>query len=621
MQQTFPVELEPRVSLTRVSGDLEVKGWDRREISLEWDDHTSDFHQEGNTLMLADCASDVAIRAPYDTEIRVQGLGGEVFAQDIQRVELKDVNSDVELKNIGKDAILEKIGEAILLEDIAGDLQVQDASSLRARRKIGGDATLQNVPLIEIEMVGADLEIHEAEMVVVGHVGGDLEVLSVSQALRCGSVSGDCQISQSADAEISLGNIGGDLEIDGASSVQLGNTGGDCEIREVQQAMHIGNVGGDGTILEVSGDLTVGRIGSDAELRGLGGSIRVGGIGGDLELQAAFKPECRASLHVGGDAEVTLPANANLTVQATVGGSVSGPVISSSSSGNLVRLVYGEGVAHLHLSVGGDLNLSGGGNPQVSSASMPWWEFGQEMAGLGQEMARMGEELGLGFQEMFRDMSWMGSAWADDVSRKVEEQMRKARHKAEQHARKAEERARQAEERARHAQERARQHAGRFSVRVNEREWQMNPDRINDLVNRAQQAAMEGVAGAMEAVERAVNNLRVPRPGWRPTPPPPPTGGPVPPVPPVPPVAPTPPGSFPGMPPVPPVDFPGPPPASTPPSSFSAPAEPVEQPAQENAEAGKEPNLEQEREAILRMIAEGRITPEEGDMLLEGLGG
>ena len=32
-------------------------------------------------------------------------------------------------------------------------------------------------------------------------------------------------------------------------------------------------------------------------------------------------------------------------------------------------------------------------------------------------------------------------------------------------------------------------------------------------------------------------------------------------------------------------------------------------------------NPEQEREAILRMIAEGRITPEEGDMLLEGLGG
>jgi hypothetical protein len=31
-------------------------------------------------------------------------------------------------------------------------------------------------------------------------------------------------------------------------------------------------------------------------------------------------------------------------------------------------------------------------------------------------------------------------------------------------------------------------------------------------------------------------------------------------------------------------------------------------------------NVDQEREAILRMVAEGRITPEEGDMLLEALG-
>ena len=40
-----------------------------------------------------------------------------------------------------------------------------------------------------------------------------------------------------------------------------------------------------------------------------------------------------------------------------------------------------------------------------------------------------------------------------------------------------------------------------------------------------------------------------------------------------------------------------------------------------SATGGTELDLEQDREAILRMIAEGRISPEEGDMLLEGLGG
>ena len=55
------------------------------------------------------------------------------------------------------------------------------------------------------------------------------------------------------------------------------------------------------------------------------------------------------------------------------------------------------------------------------------------------------------------------------------------------------------------------------------------------------------------------------------------------------------------------------------------PGEQAKQPSDSgNADAstpgGPEYNLDQEREAILRMIAEGRITPEEGDLLLEALG-
>jgi hypothetical protein len=49
-----------------------------------------------------------------------------------------------------------------------------------------------------------------------------------------------------------------------------------------------------------------------------------------------------------------------------------------------------------------------------------------------------------------------------------------------------------------------------------------------------------------------------------------------------------------------------------------SPVDPVE-PIQESEEAAHI-DIDQEREAILRMIAEGRVTPEEGDMLLEALG-
>lgn len=584
MQQTFSMEPEPRVSLTRAGGDLKVTGWSRPEISLDWDERAGNVHQEGNVLILLDCPGDIELSVPSDTEICVEDLGGEVCVQDVRRIELRNVRGDVELKNIGADVQLEYAGEAVSLTDIGGDLHVQRASSVRAYRKIGGDADIQDVSRIELETAGADLKVSRAETLIVGSVGADLEADELSGSLRCGNVGGDCKISGSSQAEVNLGNVSGDLEIAGALLVHLGNAGGDTTIRDVQRSVSVGNIGGDGELTGVGGDVKAGRIGADAVLHGLGGSVSVGGVGGDLDLQAAFAPASRTQIHIGGDARVALPADASLTLQASVGGSIGGVSFSSGSSSSLVRLVYGEGAAYVNLSVGGDLQLSGGGSPQVSSAGVPWREFGQEMA-------RMGQELGDEFRKTFRDLGWSGIAWTDEVGRRVEEQVRRAREKAEHNARKAEKRAQRAGERARQRAER-----GRVRMQFNEREWQMSPARLDDLVDRARQAAMEGVAGAMEAVERAVNNLRVPYPPYSP----PPGSRPVPPTPPAPPRPPAAPSG------------------DLRPQTDSFPT-PVMQPTLED-ESAEASHIEQEREAILRMIAEGRITPEEGDMLLEGLG-
>lgn len=623
MQQTFSLEKAARIHLVEARGDLEVRGWDKQEISIEWDNHSGDLNQEGNVLTLSRNSGDIKIFAPYDTEVWADGVGGDVAAQDLRRVELKSVHGEVDLRNIGIDAGLDYNGEAIFLQDIDSDVEVQRAASLRTKRKIGGSAQVRDVRLVEIDAVRSDLEIHQVEMAAIGSVGGDLEAAGVAEALRVGNVGGDCQVGDSKDAEVNLGNVGGDLLLSGATKLHIGNTGGDMDAREVQGDVHIGNVGGSGRISRVDGNLTVGQIGDEAHLLDLRGSIRVGGVGGDLELQGSFPPESKVHLHVGGDATLNLPAPANLSLQATVGGTIAGPSLNFERNGHLVRLVYGEGAAHINLSTGGDLQVRGGGTPRVSSATMPWGEFSQEMADLGQSMAQLGQDLGQEFMDMFGEMGRYTFSWSDEVGHKVEEQMRRARQKAEHHARKAEQRVREAEERARrnaernwHHAERAREKAERFSVRINEREWQMNPERLNDLVNRANEAAMEGVAGALEAVERAVANLRVQhfpypgRPPMPPTPPTPPSGSSVPPMPPAPPMPPT--GT--AMPPAPPI----PPYPTVPPPPLPGTSQ-VDQ-AEASDEESAEPNLEAEREAILRMIAEGRITPEEGDMLLEGLG-
>jgi hypothetical protein len=136
--------------------------------------------------------------------------------------------------------------------------------------------------------------------------------------------------------------------------------------------------------------------------------------------------------------------------------------------------------------------------------------------------------------------------------------------------------------------------------------------------------ASEGIAGALDAVEQALSNLHIPVSPETPAPPA-PTSGDVVPGMPIPPAPSTPPTTAPI------------PPASPEPPTI-APIHPLnlaghlivkrrlkwkeeqEYEVEGREEEKKPSNPEQEREAILKMIAEGRITPEEGDMLLEAPG-
>lgn len=615
--QTFAVNQQPRVIIEQLSGDLEVHSWDNSSIRLETDDRVSELYQEGNALIIRNCDGDLELTVPIDTDILATDVDGDVEIHDVRRVELKSVNSDVELENIGADVDLENIGEAALLISLAADLHVTNVPALRSREGIGGDASISNVALVEIEAVGADLRIEQTEAVVVGEVGGNLDVEGVADTLRCGNVGGDCQVQSSADTEVILGNIGGDLEIGSAARVQIGSVGGDCDLRNVQDVVEVGNVGGDARIIDIGGNLQVGNIGGDGELLGLQGNIEAGSVGGDLELQGTFPAGSRTRMNIGGDASVELPDNPNLNIRAAVGGEVSGSSIAFGSSGNLVNLAYGDGAAELELSVGGDLELRGAGSPRSSSSGGSWGDLKHDMADLGREMNRLGQELAREVTAIFNEAGWTkGAKWTkgwtkganpgDEISRKVEERVRQAQRRTEEAARKVEEQARRAQQRAEERARHANQKASRMRVRINDREWRMDPDRLERILEQAQRAADEGVAGAMEAVERAISKLRVPTPPKPPASPAPPDFTP-----------PASPGAEPSMPGV-------------------APA--PEQPAQTGTEgavqseqsgshgtaaatsSASEPELEQEREAILRMIAEGRISPEEGDMLLEGLG-
>jgi hypothetical protein len=590
MQQTFPVGSEPGVIITQVRGDLNVSAWDQSAISVDADGRVNQLYQEGNALLIRASSGDLELHVPADAEIQVTNLKGDVSVHGVRRVELVDIGGDVTLHDIGIGVDIEKIGEAVALKDLRGDLRVVNATALRSRGVIGNDAFLSHVALVEMETVGNDLTLENVETAVVGNVGEDLHVDEIADALSCGNIGNDCTVRSGTPYEIAVGNVGGDIEVSNAATVHIGSIGGDGELSDVQGMVEVGNVGGDARFKGVGGNLQVGSIGGDGVLSGLNAALEVGSVGGDLELQATFPAGSHTRLNVGGDASIALPENANLSIRAAVGGDVTGQPVTF-EGGNMISLVYGDGAADLELSVGGDLELRGAGNPRSSTSSNSWGDFGKEMSELGREMGRLGQELGREIADAFKGAGWsQGSEWSKDLKHKMDEQARRAQQRAEESAQKAQ---KQAED----AFRRAGEHASRVRVRVNDREWRMDPERLERLKDQARRAATEGIVGALEAVEQAIGNLGLPKS-------------------PKPPVSPTPPPS---------------PSPMTPGQTMHTEAEAqVQSEPSTQQTAPKEnvdgnnvsaPDLEQEREAILRMIAEGRISPEEGDMLLEGLGG
>jgi hypothetical protein len=593
-EQIFPVGTEPRVLINQVCGDLRVRAWEMPTLRLDTDTEMQERYFEGDTLTIVGCADDLELRVPPNTEISVSDLQGDAWIAGVRRVELTSVSGDIQLRHIA---------EMVEVFGVTADLDVAHTPTLLAHGEIGGNVMLAHVTRAEIEAVATDLTANQVETLVVGLVGGDLEVERLATALRCGSVGRNCELQGSPTAEITINTIGGDLEVAGAARLHISDIGGDCDLGNIRDAVQVVRIGRDAGFTDIGTSLQVGEVGVDVEIKDAHGTISIGSIGGDLELCAPFLPDSHARLNVSGDAEITFPDNPNLHLQATVGGEVSGYGAAAHGEGQMLNLSYGVGAARLELTVAGNLLLRSPHSPHSSSGL---WsdvereisEFGREMGKLGQdlgrEMGKLGQDLGLEFGSLFGGKDKETPPWEDWTrqSRKARRRAHRMQQRAGRHARRA---YKQAEKHARQQAEPETDNP-RMHVRFNDREWWFDPERLEHIKEQARRAATEGVSEALEAVERAINKLHVPG-----TPPPSEQAS----------SEQVPPESSSAS-------------TETTASEGTAATEPAtrrqqEQPPAHPQAGPQQRDIEKEREAILRLVAEGRITPEEGDLLLEAL--
>jgi hypothetical protein len=307
--QTFRAGAAPRVTITGCQGTITIESWDQRDFAVD-SVAGSAIGQEGDGLVIHEARGDMRLRVPAATEIAVENHLGDL--------QIAAVDGSVRLRDIDGSVFVSGVALLAIERDLL--LRRRRWSPLRPRRHVEA----REIGAAEIAVVHSNLLLIAAQRAAVGDVGGNATV----------------------------GSIAGDLA--------LGDIGGNCEVARVGGALRVGNVGGNSTIENISGSVRAEHVGGNADLRATGPIVGLGSVGGNLTLaDAPLGQEAVSapigSIAVGGSARIELPAQANLSIDAIVGGGIRGRNVLNGPG--MRTIVYGDGAARLRLTVGGNLTL------------------------------------------------------------------------------------------------------------------------------------------------------------------------------------------------------------------------------------------------------------------------
>jgi hypothetical protein len=305
--QTFSAGGSPRVTITGCQGALTIEFWDQRDFAVDSAAEGA-ISQEDAALVIHELRGDMRLQAPAATEIVIENHHGDLRIATIDgSVRLRDIDGSVFVS-----------GVALLV--IERDQLLRRRSPLFPRR----DVEAREIGVAEIAEVHSSLLLVAAQRAAVGDVGGNAVVRSIAGDLGLGNIGGSCEI----------GQVGGDLT--------LGNVGGNCLLENI------------------SGSLRAKHVGGSADLRATGPILSLGSIGGNLTLaDAPLGQEALVtpigSIAIGGSARIELPNRPALTIDAIVGGGISGRGVLGGPGARTI--VYGDGAARLRLIVGGNLTV------------------------------------------------------------------------------------------------------------------------------------------------------------------------------------------------------------------------------------------------------------------------
>ena len=228
--------------------------------------------------------------------------------------------------------VLKCLEDTELLVPPAAEIQVE---------KVGGDASLSGLSGgISIGSIGGSLELSQSKQVTVDKVGGNVEAAGIT-------------------GQFSVQKIGGALEAVQCGSITIDKVGSNCRLEQIREAAAVRRVGGNFSGKDLLCGIEV-EAGDNVDLENTPGPIRVR-AGGSISValnQPAVPP---IQLRAGAEIRLRTPSD----LQATLNIESRGRLIEIDLGGSLERVhqrdlqrTLGSGGAEIYASAGGSVFIT-----------------------------------------------------------------------------------------------------------------------------------------------------------------------------------------------------------------------------------------------------------------------
>jgi hypothetical protein len=198
-KRTINVSLAPDVTIGQISGNLEIKGWERPEVAVYASPSTLDLEELDDGVRLS-CTGNCEIRLPTGTAISVESVGGEAYFKQLEDdLSIGKVNGSLGLRSVGN-VDIDQVKGHLEARAVSGDLRAKSVLGHAEIRDVQGDCFLDSVKgHLDLRNVEGGIQAN-----VAGHARLRLGILAGAEYNIQASGDLECRIPEDASLRLKL---------------------------------------------------------------------------------------------------------------------------------------------------------------------------------------------------------------------------------------------------------------------------------------------------------------------------------------------------------------------------------------------------------------------------------